>query len=153
VPLGTSLTVAVDPAIQQVRITTRLGEDVETAEASVVGGRLTLPGAERIGIREVRRVGADGHDGELLGSTAVNLFSPNESNLAPGDPTRLVDMGRVPADAGTDGQPTRAEWWWPLALAALALLAVEWIVFHRPTRRGLARAFGRRPQPLGGRAP
>ncbi|MBW3613604.1 MAG: hypothetical protein KY392_07075, partial [Chloroflexi bacterium] len=36
--------------------------------------------------------------------------------------------------------------------AALALLAVEWILFHRPTRRTLARALGGRPQPLGGRA-
>jgi len=61
-------------------------------------------------------------------------------------------MGRVPEEDGRPGQPTRAEWWWPLALAALALLAVEWLLFHRPTQRTLRRAFGRRPQPLGGRA-
>jgi hypothetical protein len=57
----------------------------------------------------------------------------------------------------TDGgqpatQPTRAEWWWPLALLALALLALEWLLFHRPTRRALRRAIGGRPEPLGGRA-
>ena len=82
----------------------------------------------------------------------MNLFSADESDVAPGDPQRIVDMGRVPADDDGPGQPARAEWWWPLALAALALLAVEWILYHRPTRRTLARAFGRRPQPLGGRA-
>ncbi len=72
---------------------------------------------------------------------------------APGDAERLVEMGRVPAGEERPAQTARAEWWWPLALVALALLAVEWLLFHRPTRRGLRRAFGRRPQPLGGRAP
>jgi hypothetical protein len=106
-----------------------------------------------VGVREVRAVSDDPAVGNrLVGRTAVNLFSPDESDVAPGDPQRIVDMGRVPDDADGPGQPTRAEWWWPLALAALALLAVEWLVFHRPTRRTLARAFGRRPQPLGGRA-
>ena len=39
-----------------------------------------------------------------------------------------------------------------LAGARLALLAVEWLLFHRPTRRSLARAFRGRPAPLSGRA-
>ena len=72
--------------------------------------------------------------------------------MAPGDPQRIIDMGRVAEDDQPATQPTRAEWWWPLALAGLALLAVEWLLFHRPTRRALGRAFARRPQPLGGRA-
>ena len=90
--------------------------------------------------------------GTRLGQTAINLFSPDESDVAPGDPQRIIEMGRVTATDDPASQPSRAEWWWPLALAALALLAVEWLLFHRPTRRSLARAFGRRPQPLGGRA-
>ena len=61
-------------------------------------------------------------------------------------------MGRVTADRRPASQPSRAEWWWPLALAALALLAVEWLLFHRPTRRTLARAFGAgRSRSAGGR--
>jgi len=32
-------------------------------------------------------------------------------------------MGRVTATDEPASQPSRAEWWWPLALAALALLA------------------------------
>jgi hypothetical protein len=65
---------------------------------------------------------------------------------------RIVDMGRVPDDGGGRAQSARSEWWWPLALAALALLGVEWLLFHRPTRRTLAKLVARRPQPLGGRA-
>jgi hypothetical protein len=61
-------------------------------------------------------------------------------------------MGRVPAGDGPPPQSARSEWWWPLVLAALALLAVEWLLFHRPTRQRLVRALGRRPQPLAGRA-
>ena len=114
---------------------------------------VTLTGAERVGIRELIAVGDAGTvDGETLGTTAVNLFSPDESDVTPGDRTRIVDMGRVPPPGQEAVQPARAEWWWPLTLAALGLLVIEWLLFHRPTRRALRRAIGRRPHPLGGRA-
>jgi hypothetical protein len=52
-------------------------------------------------------------------------------------------MGRAgPADAVAQ-QPSRAEWWWPLALLGLALLCVEWLLFHRPTRSRLNRILRR----------
>ncbi|HUF06834.1 MAG TPA: BatA and WFA domain-containing protein [Candidatus Binatia bacterium] len=149
-PLGESLTLRIDPRIERVRVTTD-GEGV--AETPVVGGELTLPGAQAVGLREIHAVSEDAAlDGAEIGRTAVNLFDPDESDVAPGDPLRIEDMGRVPADDGGTARATRNEWWWPLALAALALLALEWLLFHRPTRRSLRRAFGRRPQPLGGRA-
>jgi hypothetical protein len=72
--------------------------------------------------------------------------------VTPGEPQRLIDMGRVPADEGPPPQQARTEWWWPLVLAALALLAVEWLLFHRPSRQRLARAVGRRPRALAGPA-
>ena len=153
-PLGESVTASIDPAIERVSVVTTGADGAGTAvEVPVVGGRLTLAGADAVGVREVRAVSDDPSIGnQVIGRTAVNLFSADESDVAPGDPQRIVDMGRVPEDDGGPGQPTRAEWWWPLALAALALLAVEWLLYHRPTRRTLLRAFGRRPQPLGGRA-
>ncbi len=157
--LGESLSVSVDPEVTGVAVTSIGADGLPGAadgdarvELPVVDGRVTIPGAAAVGLREVRAISDDGAvDGTLLGTTAVNLFSADESDVAPGDPTRLTDMGRVPDDAPTSGQPSRTEWWWPLALVALALLAVEWILFHRPTRRTMARAFGRRPQPLGER--
>jgi hypothetical protein len=154
-PLGASLAATVDPAIQRVSVVTTGADGAGTAvELAVSGGQLTLPGADEVGVREVRAVSDDPSIGNrVIGRTAVNLFDPGESDVAPGDPQRIIDMGRVPEDAEGPGQPTRAEWWWPLALVALALLAVEWLLYHRPTRRTLARAFGRRPQPLGGRVP
>ncbi len=147
--LGQTLALDVDPRIERVAAVS--GDDEELLP--VVGGRVTVPGADRVGIRELRAVSEETElDGTTLGRTAVNLFSADESDVNPGDPQRLTEMGRVDAGGAASTQPTRAEWWWPLALVALALVALEWILFHRPTRRTLARAFGRRPQPLGGRA-
>lgn len=151
-PLGESLTLTVDPGIERVSVTTS-GSENGAIEVPVTGGQLTLPGAEVVGLREIHTVSdVPELSGLELGRTAVNLFSPDESDVTPGDPQRITEMGRVTSADDGPGQPTRAEWWWPLALAALALLAIEWLLFHRPTRRSLARAFGRRPQPLGGRA-
>ena len=156
--LGETASVAVDPRIERVRVASIGAPDLPGAasdeiELSVVGGRLTIPGAEVVGLREVRAVSEEPDlDDALLGATAVNLFSPDESDVAPGDPLRITDMGRVTSADEPATQPTRAEWWWPLAMIGLALLAVEWLLFHRPTRRSLARAFRGRPAPLSGRA-
>jgi Ca-activated chloride channel homolog len=145
--LGETLTLSVDPRIERVAAVTGDLEEV----LPVAGGRLIVPGAGRVGVRQLRVVGGE-LDGSTLGRTAVNLFRADESDVAPGDPMGLVDMGRVTDGGQPATQPTRAEWWWPLALLALALLALEWLLFHRPTRRALRRAIGGRPEPLGGRA-
>ena len=156
--LGESLSVNVDPRIERAVIATSAatglpGNGGGEVEVSVAGGQLTIPGAESVGLRQVRAISEVPElDGLLLGETAVNLFSADESDVAPGDPRRITEMGRVSSGDDRVEQPTRAEWWWPLASAALALLALEWILFHRPTRRTIARAFRARPQPLGGRA-
>jgi hypothetical protein len=156
--LGETTSVVVDSRLERVRIESVGAPDLPGTtstgvEVSVVGGRLTIPGAELVGLREVRAVSEEPDLNDvLLGATAINLFSTDESDVAPGDPQRIIEMGRVTSGDEPATQPTRAEWWWPLALAGLALLAVEWLLFHRPTRRSLARAFRGRPAPLAGRA-
>jgi Ca-activated chloride channel homolog len=152
--LGQPVTARVDEAIARVRVTTSGGEaDRSAVEYPVRDGQLNLPGADAVGVRDIVALSDDpALDGSRIGQTAVNLFSADESDIAPGDPMRIVDMGRVPDDGGGPAQSARFEWWWPLALAALALLAVEWLLFHRPTRRSLAKLVARRPEPLGGRS-
>lgn len=140
VQLAEPLALQLDPGITEVALTDRAatGGQAATLALDVVGGHVTLPGARMVAVRELRE------GGTLLGRTAANLFNPGESAVAPGDPMRIVDMGRVgPPSEGQD-LSARNEWWWPLALAAFVLLAVEWLLFHRPTRRALSRVLGRR---------
>jgi hypothetical protein len=151
--LGQAATAVIDERIERVTVTTDAPNETPAREVPVRDGRLTLSGADIVGIQTITAVSDDPElDGQLLARTAVNLFSADESDIAPGDPQRLIDMGRVPAADDGAAQPARAEWWWPLALAALVLLALEWLLFHRPTRGRLVRVFRGRPQPLAGRS-
>lgn len=136
--LGQPVALALDPSLESVTI---VDAGVER-QVSLTAGRGTLPGATRVGIRELRTA-----DGAVIGRMAANLFDATESDVAPGDPTGIVDLGRPPDQAETR-QPARSEWWWPIALLVLALLAAEWILFHRPTRRSVGR-IARRLAPLG----
>ena len=152
--LGQPLSVRVDERLESARVTMRPADgDGYDLQLRVTDGRLTIPGADDIGMLTITGVSRIPElDTVELGRTAVNLFTPDESDVAPGDPQRIVDMGRVPADDGPPPQPARTEWWWPLVVVALALLAVEWLLFHRPNRQRLARAVGRRPRALAGPA-
>ncbi len=84
---------------------------------------------------------------------AVDLFDLEESNIAPGDGARLTAVGGAPAQGGTPGT-ARDEWWVPIALAALALLLVEWLVYERDGARRIRGWLSgiRRWRPLGRRS-
>jgi Ca-activated chloride channel homolog len=133
-PLGVPIDLALDPSLASATLV----DGGEQTAIPLAGGHGTLPAATRVGIRELRDPG-----GAALGRVAANLFDPAESNIAPGDPRRLVEMGRAGPAGAVAQQPSRAEWWWPLALAGLALLGVEWLLFHRPTRSRLNRVLRR----------
>jgi Ca-activated chloride channel homolog len=143
VELGQPIALTVDPAIRRVAAVNVASHD--RVELDVLGGRVTVPGPRSVGLVDLQVVDdGTGKAGGTLGETAANLFNPAESRVAPGDPTRITDLGRVGPTPGSKGLSARTEWWWPLALAGLVLLLVEWILFHRPTRRALARLLGRR---------
>ena len=77
---------------------------------------------------------------------AVDLFDLQESNIAPGDGARLTAVGGAPVEGGSPGT-ARDEWWIPVALAALGLLLVEWLVYERDGARrirGWIGSVGRR---------
>jgi hypothetical protein len=64
------------------------------------------------------------------------MFDAEESNIAPGDGSRVEAVG---AGAGTEAEPglARDEWWVPLALLALLLLVLEWFAYERDGARRL----------------
>ncbi|HET7685661.1 MAG TPA: BatA and WFA domain-containing protein [Candidatus Limnocylindria bacterium] len=144
--LGEALALDVDPELAGIDLVdTPTGGSAATLELASVGGRVTLPGAEAVGIREVWSPETEDTPAARLGRTAVNLFSADESDVAPGDPMRIRDMGSLDPGSAPPDNEARSEWFWPLVLGALLLLAVEWVLFHRPTRRSIGRALGRRP--------
>ncbi|MEO8247683.1 MAG: hypothetical protein ABI622_11270, partial [Chloroflexota bacterium] len=145
VRLGESLGLEVDPSVTGLQlIDIPSGGTARTSDVPLVGGRATLPGATAVGVRELWIPADDGPAATRLGRTAVNLFSADESDVAPGDPRRISEMGVLDPAGGTPDNEARAEWFWPLVLAALLLLAVEWVLFHRPTRRSIDRVIRRR---------
>ncbi|KRT63411.1 MAG: hypothetical protein XU10_C0011G0023 [Chloroflexi bacterium CSP1-4] len=71
---------------------------------------------------------------------AVDLFDPEESNIASGDGARLAALGGPPAAGGQAGI-ARDEWWIPIALLALLLLLAEWLVYERDGARRILGAL------------
>jgi hypothetical protein len=72
---------------------------------------------------------------------AVNLFAPQESDIRP-----AAELPLSAAAAGETVEPAgraRREWWQPLGYAALALLVMEWLVYHRATLGRAWRSLGR----------
>lgn len=80
----------------------------------------------------------------------VALFDVNESTIAPGSPATITSLGGTgpgaspaPGASGTPGDPatqrptTRDELWVPIVALILAVLCIEWALFHRD---GLVRA-------------
>ena len=62
---------------------------------------------------------------------AVNLFSPQESSLLPQKTLQIAGINPDGAAALTDKSPR--EYWRPVALLALAILFLEWLLYQRAT--------------------
>jgi Ca-activated chloride channel family protein len=129
VPPGSAVSLAVPPnvdseAVSLVRVTRPDGSRVQI---SVESGQAILADTAQLGVYEVRW----GDEGAAR--FAVNLFSPQESDVRPADSLSLAGAG-TGGEAGSEPEHgARREWWRPLAAVALALLIAEWLVYHRAT--------------------
>ncbi len=83
--------------------------------------------ADRVGVYQIAQLGPDG---ELLRADllAVNLFDAAESDIAP---RQSIRVGQVEVTIATQGEEGQRELWPWLAGMALAVLGVEWWVFHQ----------------------
>ena len=83
------------------------------------------PGLYRLDLRR---------DGRTVKSEwfAVNLFDPAESRIAP---QRSVVIGTTTIDRDAREETGRREYWRWVAAVGLAILVVEWWVYHRSLRR------------------
>ena len=75
-----------------------------------------------------------------MAQLAVNLFSPQESDLKPAESLPLTgNTGLAAQKTSAVAQRARREFWRPLAFAALILLIAEWLVYYRATLASLFR--------------
>ena len=72
---------------------------------------------------------------------AVDLFSAEESDIAPGDGARIAALGADVPPAASPPGTSRDEWWPPLVALALLVLLVEWLVYERDGARRIADAI------------
>ncbi len=110
---------------ESIRITT---PDGSVRELPATGDRVAFANTEQLGLYRLEIV----QDGEVTSaqSFAVNLFGAGESDIKP-LPEAELQLGGGMVAAAADEQLGTQEFWMWLALAALLLLAIEWVVYHR----------------------
>jgi len=141
VPPGTAVTVSLPPEVESVTVTR---PDGSTARLVPEGGRIAFADTGQLGVYQMTWA----KTGQA--NLAVNLFSPQESDVQPADTLSTIGTGE--AEEGEHPRQARREWWRPLAYIALALLTIEWLAYQRPslarlwveTKQLLARGEGER---------
>ncbi|MET0772860.1 MAG: hypothetical protein ABWZ82_07240, partial [Candidatus Limnocylindrales bacterium] len=71
---------------------------------------------------------------------AVDLFEPGESSIQPGDGGAIAALGGAPGTSAAAGT-ARDEWWVPLVLLLLVVLATEWLLYERDGARRIAQGI------------
>lgn len=119
---GEPLLFSPPPGVEQVTI---VRPDGSTLQMQPAAGRVRFVDTHELGVYGVA------WNEEVAAQVAVNLYAPQESALRPGEPFAAAAI----RDDGTGRavQPARREWWRLLALAALIVLMVEWLVYQRGT--------------------
>ena len=102
--------------------------DGSQRDLPAAGDRIALADTQQLGLYRLEVL----QDGEVTSaqSFAVNLFATGESDIEPA-PAIDMQLGGDSADANAEEQLGTQEFWMWLALAALLLLAIEWVVYHR----------------------
>jgi Ca-activated chloride channel family protein len=121
--------------------------DGEKRNLIAQGGQALFNETGQLGLYQVD-LGASGSSGAQNSvDFAVNLASPQESRL---EPAQTLPVAGLTGGQGAEAsQGLKREWWRLVALIALLLLVLEWLVYHRPTLAMLYRrfvaAFGQNP--------
>jgi len=125
---GAAVTLAWPPEVESVKVTRPDGSTVRVVPQR---GWAAFADTAQLGVYEAawqRSDPAAGQEDERA-SFAVNLFSPQESDVRPAEALPLAGMEGT--GEGERPQQARREWWRPLGLAALTLLMIEWLVYQR----------------------
>lgn len=121
-----------------VRVTLPDGSAQEVVPSAAGSGAATFVDTWQLGVYRADPIATD-PDAAQGPSTwfAVDLFEPGEASIVPGDGSALAALGGA---AGTTEAPgtARDEWWSPLVLLLLIVLAAEWLLYERDGTRRIA---------------
>jgi Ca-activated chloride channel family protein len=125
---ASAVTLSLPPEAESATVTR---PDGTTARLLPESGRVVFADTSQLGVYQVIWGGAGQNEesGTPQASFAVNLFSPQESDVHPAQTLPLLGVGEE--EAALRSQQARREWWRPLALVALLLLTAEWLVYQR----------------------
>lgn len=123
--VGDVLVISPPLIAESIRVTTPEGT---VHELPVEGDKVAFADTGKLGLYRLEVLQA----GEVVSaqSFAVNLFATGESDIGP-VPEADLQLGGGLVAAEADEQLGTQEFWMWLALAALLLLAIEWVVYHR----------------------
>ncbi len=117
---GEIVPLAPPQGVTQVNVT---APDKSSRTLPVDDGRALYDGAERTGIYTASAKGS-----QWTEKFAVSMLSKSESDIQPGDTLQMQEGKTL---TGTSNARANRELWALLIFAALALLTVEWWVYHR----------------------
>jgi Ca-activated chloride channel homolog len=127
---GQPLALQVDAQINEVRITRPDGSTVSSRndQIQIQGGQAIYADTDALGIYTVEELGAN----EVLARRrfAVNLFAPNESQVLAQRDLQITQTSGAQSTLSRE-RDGRQEFWRWVALAALIILIVEWLVYQR----------------------
>lgn len=138
---GAVVELPLERGVTGVRVTLPDGSTQDVVPSAAGSGVATFVDTWQLGVYRVDPVVADATT-TSAGSTwfAVDLFEPGESSIAPGDGAGLVALGGAHDAAATDGT-ARDEWWVPLVLLLLVVLAAEWLLYERDGARRIVQGI------------
>ncbi|MBV9897484.1 MAG: BatA and WFA domain-containing protein [Chloroflexi bacterium] len=113
------------PQVQTVRV---IGPSGHGSDLGTGQGPLTYAATDEPGLYSVQQFAAEGQQIPGDDFFAVNLSSPEESDLRP----RLTGLAN-PGEPDAGSTMLRKEYWGVLSAALLPLLLFEWFWFHRRT--------------------
>jgi hypothetical protein len=124
--------------ITGVRVTLPDGSVREAVPSASGSSVATFVDTWQLGVYRADPITADG-SAPVAPSTwfAVDLFEPGEASILPSDGSALAALGGSPGTTATAGT-ARDEWWVPLVLLLLVVLAAEWLLYERDGARRIA---------------
>ena len=127
---GQPMALPIDATISEVRVTRPDGTTVSSTgkEVQIQGGQAIYAGTDALGVYTV----AAYRGGERLAQHryVVNLFAPNESRIAAQRDLTIPQTSGVQSTVSRERDGRQEIWRW-VALVALVVLLVEWLVYQR----------------------